>query len=318
MARTRNYCFTINNPTGLLVLDPIQVKACWYQEEIGESGTYHFQGYVEFVHPISMINAHLIDGFENAALFSRNGTRKQAIDYCTKPETRVGGPYLFGNTEDMIGSGKRTDLHAFMSDVKNLKSKDDLFEIYPSIFARYPRWVCSVFERYRILALPPTPTFSPLPGWQSNLFQTLSEQPHARQVIWILDDAGNSGKSYFASNYQPHGYTITGGKTADIFYAYNFEPVVFFDWPRDAADRFPYAVAESFKNGYALSTKYETKRLRFAVPHVIILANFSPDLTKLSTDRWNIINVLFNYFKLIPVQTITHNVRIDCRREAAV
>lgn len=42
-----NWCFTINNPEGLLDFDTLPPhKYCVYQEEIGENGTLHFQGYV--------------------------------------------------------------------------------------------------------------------------------------------------------------------------------------------------------------------------------------------------------------------------------
>jgi len=39
-----------------------------------------------------------------------------------------------------------------------------------------------------------------------------------------------------------------------------------------------------------LSTKYETIQKIFKVPHIIVMANFKPDRTKLSRDRWNIID----------------------------
>lgn len=81
---------------------------------------------------------------------------------------------------------------------------------------------------------------------------------------------------------------VTGGKNQDIYYAYNYEQVVIFDLPRAKEEYVPYDVMESFKNGYFLSTKYECKPVRFNPPHVIIFANFHPDMTKLSYDRWEI------------------------------
>lgn len=170
-----------------------------------------------------------------------------------------------------------------------LTRKSDVFDLYPEIIAKYPRFVDSVLERRRIQQLPVV-AFSPREGWQQNLFTTLCTPPDPREVIWFYDHLGNQGKSYFARHY-PSAYIITGGKHADIYYAYAFEKVVIFDWPRDHEQQFPYAVCEAFKNGYFLSTKYEVRTVRFEVPHVIIFANFAPDQSKLSHDRWNIITL---------------------------
>ena len=272
------------DPVSLLV-----VKALWYQEEIGESGTHHFQGYMELTAPRTLSSIKSLDGFETAHLEPRRGSRDQAIAYSTKADTRVCGPYLWGETDVEHTPGKRSDIDAFMEAVKDGLSQHDAFAEFPSIHARYPRFVLAVYERLRQESLPPIPPYIPRAGWQCELSIALESAPTARTITWVYDLVGNRGKSYFAGNYSPsNSYVISGGKHADIIYAYRFERHVFFDWPRDAEDRFPYSVAESFKNGYALSTKYETKRLRFAIPHVVVFANFSPDLTKLSLDRFDI------------------------------
>lgn len=291
MSRHRNWCFTINNPEGLLTFNADQVKACWYQEEIGTSGTHHFQGYLELFNPRSLLSVKTFDGFEAAHLEVRRGTRQQAIAYCTKDQ-RVGGPYLYGDTEDLGGSGKRTDIAAFMEAVEDGMSEFESFDAFPSIHAKYPRFVHSVYERRRVSQLPSLPEFIPRAGWQSDLQEYLSTTADPRKIRWYYDLVGNHGKSYFASLFKPEdSYIVSGGKHADIIYAYRYESIIFFDWPRDAEDRFPYSVAESFKNGYALSTKYEVRRLRFATPHVIVFANFEPDMSKLSVDRFEIIQI---------------------------
>jgi len=45
-ANARFWLFTLNNPEGLLDFDDFQgkVRYCIYSEEVGESGTSHFQG----------------------------------------------------------------------------------------------------------------------------------------------------------------------------------------------------------------------------------------------------------------------------------
>lgn len=83
-------------------------------------------------------------------------------------------------------------------------------------------------------------------------------------------------------------YVINGGKAADIYYAYFYEKVVFFDLARQKEDIVAYDVMENFKNGYFLSTKYQVRRVKFNIPHVVVFSNFRPDMTKLSEDRWDI------------------------------
>lgn len=289
MLRSTNWVFTINNPDGLLSFDPSIVKSCWYQEEMGESGTHHFQGYIELLSRRTLASMKTLDGFETAHLEIRRGSQAQAIAYATKEETRLCGPYLYGATEDLNETGKRTDIDKFMADVAEGMSREDSFDAHPSIHARFPRFVCAAYERRRIAGLPPILEFVPNSDWQIALVEHLTTTPDSRKILWFYNVAGNVGKSYFALNYSPeNSYVISSGKHADIIYAYNYERVIFFDWPRDAQDRFPYSVAESFKNGYALSTKYEVRRIRFAVPHVVVFSNFYPDTSKLSVDRFEI------------------------------
>lgn len=96
-AKTRNWCFTINNPTdderhmfqnfpmaGL----PRGVEFLVYQEERGEEGTVHFQGYLETTtsHNLNWLK----NNFNERAHYEvRRGTQEEAIAYCSKEDTRV-------------------------------------------------------------------------------------------------------------------------------------------------------------------------------------------------------------------------------------
>lgn len=99
-AETRNWCFTLNNPTddertafaafesaGL----PRGIKFIIYQEEQGHGEqTRHFQGYLEChcTHKIGWLK----NNFNARAHYEpRRGTQEEAIAYCCKEDTRVEG-----------------------------------------------------------------------------------------------------------------------------------------------------------------------------------------------------------------------------------
>jgi len=117
----RNYMFTVNfgcNDRGFIggvprLLDPEQwsshsVKFCVYQLEIGETGTLHFQGYLECRGNKSMKQLHTLEGLERAAMFVRRGSQAEAIAYVTKQdETYLDGPWYWGERSEQ---GKRSDL----------------------------------------------------------------------------------------------------------------------------------------------------------------------------------------------------------------
>lgn len=95
-AKTRNWCFTLNNPTdeerqffaSFEEQLPRGVAFLIYQEERGEQGTIHFQGYLELKQ--NSKKNWLINNFNNRASYrARRGTQQQAIAYCCKDDTRV-------------------------------------------------------------------------------------------------------------------------------------------------------------------------------------------------------------------------------------
>jgi hypothetical protein len=67
--------------------------------------------------------------------------------------------------------------------------------------------------------------------------------------------------------------------------------VIFIDCPRTRLEFLQYDFFEEVKNGLVFAQKYDSNILTFAVPHVVVLLNEQPDMTKLSLDRYNIINV---------------------------
>lgn len=115
MSHNRNWCFTINHqgehPPELLdeELFPDWITYCVWQLELGENGTYHYQGYMELQGKKSRAQIQEVEGFEGAHLEVRRGTAAEAIAYCKKADTRADGPWEHGEPKEQ---GKRNDLTA--------------------------------------------------------------------------------------------------------------------------------------------------------------------------------------------------------------
>lgn len=84
MAKSRDYCFTINNYTEehIKLCESIEAAYIVYGKEVGESGTPHLQGYVRFPTPRTMKS--VIAKMKGAHIEIKKGTCEQAINYCKK------------------------------------------------------------------------------------------------------------------------------------------------------------------------------------------------------------------------------------------
>lgn len=86
---------------------------------------------------------------------------------------------------------------------------------------------------------------------------------------------------------------IVPGKKADMAYVVQEECRVFFlDCPRSKqGDFIQYDFIEELKNGYVFSPKYESRIKKLKTPHIVVLMNEQPDMSKLSMDRYSITNL---------------------------
>ncbi len=143
MSLFRNAVFTSNNPDGHIEFVSDQMVYLVYQEEIGESGTYHFQGYCEFRSRVRLVAAKNLLGGPGVHIEGRRGTQDQAIAYAKKEDTRVAHtePYEFGEPRTQ---GKRVDLEEFKNEVMAGKRKRDLVDDHYQIIAKYPRFYDSL------------------------------------------------------------------------------------------------------------------------------------------------------------------------------
>lgn len=139
---------------------------------------------------------------------------------------------------------------------------------------------------------------SELRPWQQKVVDIVSEEPDERTIHWFWEDSGNVGKTaltkYLLNKY-PRTHYFSGGKANDIAFQIiknKWEPeLCIFNFPRTSEGAVSYNAIEQLKDGLVFSSKYEGGTKIFNSPHVIIFANWLPDVTTLSKDRWNIVNI---------------------------
>lgn len=132
--------------------------------------------------------------------------------------------------------------------------------------------------------------------WQIKIEEMLSQPPPERKIFWYYDKNGSVGKTTFAKHlaikHSPN-FIYLSGKASDIKSGIttmvsggNNPDICIFDYTRTSESYISYEAIESVKNGIFYSGKYESSMVIFNTPHVIIFANFMPQLTALSADRW--------------------------------
>jgi len=134
--RGKHWVFTLNNYGGLL--DPSlwpQCSYCVYQEEVGENGTPHLQGYIQFSSARTLPTVRSLDGLTGAHFEIARGTPQENHDYCTKEDGRLSlEPYVFGEISG--GQGKRSDILSVKIAIDDGASRSELYESHFSTFLR--------------------------------------------------------------------------------------------------------------------------------------------------------------------------------------
>ena len=130
-------------------------------------------------------------------------------------------------------------------------------------------------------------------------------EPSKREIIWVRGDKGAEGKSWF-QEYLEHHYTrkkvfrtSMDRNKESILYSLSKKTlslldVFVFNIPRsfDIKD-VPYTLFEDIKDGFAISTKYDSKQLRFNTPNIVIIfSNTRPVIGSVSKDRWRVYDII--------------------------
>nr|UOF83117.1 rep protein [Cressdnaviricota sp.] len=230
----KRWCFTFNNYTESEYENIVQLlNSSKYiiGKEVGENGTPHLQGYVNFETKTRLTALKKIN---NKIHWEKcKGSEEDNIKYCSK-------------------DGKYTTNFKIKKPLKIL-SDDKLY------------------------------------NWQKKVIEIIKEEPDDRKIYWFWEEKGCAGKTTFCKYLtSKYGAVPIEGKKNDILYcAAEFESDIYvMDIERSMEDYVSYGAIEKIKNGYYMCAKYESKPIVRNSPHVLIFANFEPDVSALSKDRW--------------------------------
>jgi len=133
--------------------------------------------------------------------------------------------------------------------------------------------------------------------WQKEVMDIITRDPDDRTIYWFWDGEGCKGKTalskYICAEYRDSALYLQGKTTDAKFGVANFvkekgryPEIVIFGFPRGKEQYVSYDAMESIKDGIFFSGKYESGMVLGNSPHLIVMANFPPDYSQLSTDRW--------------------------------
>lgn len=152
---------------------------------------------------------------------------------------------------------------------------------------------------YNVIIKKPLDIISELRPWQMDIVKLINQKANNRTIMWYWEQEGNVGKTTLAKYLAiKHGALYLTGKASDAKYAVQQWiksgkrlNCVIFGYTRSMEDFVSYEAIEAIKDGIFFSGKYEGGMVIYDSPHVIVLANFEPDRSKLSADRWAITEI---------------------------
>lgn len=181
-SQARNCCFTLNNYTDEEFY-AIKAWSCDYLiigREVGENGTPHLQGYVEWTSAKKWSTLKRLNS--RIHWEKRRGTAKQASDYCKKD-----GDFI--EVGELSGQGERSDLKEVTTYIMdNRPTIDEVMMAYPVVFLKYAKSLSAMVDRVRT--------------------KPRTDKP---KVIWLYGKAG-AGKTKAAVSIDGDTYMKDGTK----------------------------------------------------------------------------------------------------------
>lgn len=139
--RYRAYVFTLNNPElSPKVFAKVFTKheafryLVFQKEKCPNTGTEHYQGYIEWTKPIRITHMKALNN--RMHFFRRKGSAQQAAKYCKKAESRIEGPWEYGEIS-YNAQGTRTDIEGLYDLAKSNLTLEEIADKMPSEYMRY-------------------------------------------------------------------------------------------------------------------------------------------------------------------------------------
>lgn len=218
-----------------------------FQEEKGDSGTPHYQGYVEFKSVMSL--TALVKLIPKCHWALRRGTQQQAIDYCQKEDSRVSGPYTTGKQGGC--QGRRTDIHDAVDLLKETRSVRRVIEDHAVQFVKYHR------------------------GMERLLEITVAKRSQPPKCILLYGPTG-TGKSHWAYTKFPGAYWKA--PNSKWFDGYLDETVVVIDEFCGAMSKMELSYLLRLMDKYPLKVEIKGSSRDFLATTVVFTTNIHPKL----------------------------------------
>jgi hypothetical protein len=250
---SKKWTFTWNNyPEDWMssIVPKIQSSSKYgMQPEVGENGTPHIQGWVEFEVKIRPLSLNLPKEIHWEKM---KGTIAQNIEYCSKSITKAG---------DYVTNQKQKI---------SMECTEDDVMVYENLY----QWGKELVDKVKD-CLPDTKD---------------------RTIMWFWSAQGMMKKTETARYlvYHHDAVVIQGGRKHVLAVTYkNPAPIYILTVPRTDEGYVSYSSIELIKDALYMSAfgTEATGMVNRKKPWVIVMANFEPDRSALSEDRWVIQNV---------------------------
>lgn len=248
-ARGKKWCFTLNNYTNAeekCFIDAVEEGTASYVifgHEVGESGTPHLQGYIEFPQKVRLNTARALS---SRAHWEKSKARNSAdaINYCKKD-----GDWVEKGIS--MKQGRRTDLEDIRSRILAGASEIDIADEFFSQWCQYRR----AFQDYRRL---------------------VQGQRAWKSFVHVLWGATGTGKTRVVHDLYPgEVWTYSGGGWFD---GYVGQRVVLFDDFRGAEDGIPPGLFLRLCDRYPCSVPVKGSFTNWNPRKIYITSNVRPDL----------------------------------------
>lgn len=259
--QAKNWCFTINNPTedDTLQLQLLECTYIVYQLESGNEGNVpHFQGYVQFGTRKRL--ATLSTLLTRAHLSVARGSPHSNKIYCTKEDTRTGGPWERGTITG--GQGSRTDVNELREMVRLGSTDESIILAHTGLWLRYRNSI-------------------------NAMRHVFAEPRNFKSEVRVYWGAPGVGKSRRANEEAPNSYYLSiSDKSQSVWWdGYNGHSNIIID---DFYGWLPWSFLLRLCDRYPFQVQTKGGHVQFAAKLIIFTSNSHPKnwYTRIPNEDW--------------------------------